>query len=185
MRRAGAFKLLVSKNASRLPNGTICVEDLDMVPLVTNIVKDPHADEYTFENPCPSTPARVARINATRALSGMPPYAGVPNLNTLPDKILKLATPNPYEVETEALAYALTQLSIFTDRIHANELRVQCEYDGRKLSPLLDAIEATAMAEDVTLVTGRRNAFKEAGLKGQPLSFESFRRFFKDFNTLE
>ena len=47
MRRAGAFKLLVSMNASRLPNGTICVEDLDMVPLVTNLIVDPHGGWHT------------------------------------------------------------------------------------------------------------------------------------------
>ena len=124
-------------------------------------------------------------MNATRALAGNAPYTGVPNITVLPDKILKLAQPNAHEVETEALAYALTQLSVFDDRQHANELLVQCNYDGRQLGPLLDAIERRARAEDLALVTGRRNAFKEAGLNGQPLTYESFRRFFKDFNVLE
>ena len=34
--------------------------------------------------------------------------------------------PNKEEVETEALAYALTQLSIFEDRAHATELLIEC-----------------------------------------------------------
>ena len=59
------------------------------------------------------------------------------------------STVNPDEVQTEALAYALTQLSIFEDRLHANELLKQCNYDGRQLGPILDAIEATAKAEAV------------------------------------
>ena len=40
MRRAGAFKLLVSNNASRLRNGVIAVEDLDSVLIVTNMIED-------------------------------------------------------------------------------------------------------------------------------------------------
>ena len=89
------------------------------------------------------------------------------------------------EVAIEALAYALTQLSIFEDRLHANELLKQCNYDGRQLGPLLDTIEAKAKAEDISLVTGKRNKFKEAGLNNQPLTFDSFRKFFKEFNVYE
>ena len=185
MKRAGVFKLLVTQNASRLPNGVIAVEHLDNIPLVTNLITDPNGGGYDFDTPCPDTPTRVARMNATRALAGNAPYTGVPNITVLPDKILKLAQPNAHEVETEALAYALTQLSVFDDRQHANELLVQCNYDGRQLGPLLDAIERRARAEDLALVTGRRNAFKEAGLNSQPLTYETFRRFFKDFNVLE
>ena len=84
-----------------------------------------------------------------------------------------------HEVKVEALAYALTQLSIFEDEQHANELLEKCDYDGRNLAYYLDEIEAQASAEDVTLVTGQRNAFKEAGLRGLPLNFASFRAFFK------
>ena len=69
--------------------------------------------------------------------------------------------PNAHEVVIEALAYALTILSIFEDEQHANELLVQCKYDGRKLAPFLDQIEAQASAEDVTLVTGQRNASRK------------------------
>ena len=104
MKRAGVFKLLVTQNASRLPNGIIAVENLDNIPLVTNVVADPHNDEYDFDTPCPDTPTRVARMNATRALAGAVPYTGVANITVLPDKLLKLAQPNPHEVETEALA---------------------------------------------------------------------------------
>ena len=76
-------------------------------------------------------------------------YTGVPNLSSIPDRFLKMATLNAEEVETEALAFALKQLSIFENRLHANELLEQCGYDGRKLAPLLDAIEAEATAEDI------------------------------------
>ena len=89
------------------------------------------------------------------------------------------------KVAIEALAYALTILSVFEDTQHANELLVACDYDGRKLAPLLDQIEAQASAEDVTLVTGRRNAFKEAGLRGLPLTFDSFRGLNKAYDLLE
>ena len=58
-------------------------------------------------------------------------------------------------------------------------------YDGRKLAPLLDAIEAQASAEDITLVTGRHNSFKEGGFKGMPLTQTSFKAFFEEFNLLE
>ena len=104
---------------------------------------------------------------------------------TIPDKLLKLAVPNKHEVAIEALAYALTQLSVFEDAQHANELLVACDYDGRKLAPLFDQIERQATAQDITLVTGKRNAFKEAGLRGLPLNFDSFRAFNKAFDKLE
>ena len=39
--RAGAFSLLVQHNASRLRNGTICVEDVDIILFVTGLVNDP------------------------------------------------------------------------------------------------------------------------------------------------
>ena len=51
--------------------------------------------------------------------------------------------------------------------------------------PILDAIELNAKAEDIALVTGKRNYYKEAGLKSQLLTFKSFRDFFKAFNVLE
>ena len=124
-------------------------------------------------------------MNATRALAGQPAYVGVANLTQLPDKVLKLASPNPEEVAIEDHAYALTLLSIFEDEQHANDLLEACNYSGRSLGPLLDQIERTATAEDITLVTGRRNAYKEAGLKGVPISFTAFRVFMKGFNTLE
>ena len=55
MRRAGAFKLLVSNNASRLRNGVIAVEDLDSVLIVTNMINDPYLANYNYESPCPNT----------------------------------------------------------------------------------------------------------------------------------
>ena len=185
MQRAGAFKLLVTRNASRLPNGVMCVEDLDNILFVTEALHDPDVSTYTYENPCPPTSVRVSRYNAERVRSGTPTFNGVQSVAQLPDKILKLAMPNQDEVETEALAYALTQLSIFEDRMHANELLIECGYDGRKLGPILDKIEMTALAEDVSLVVGKRNKFQEAGLQGQPLTHDSFRKFFKEFNEYE
>ena len=185
LRRAGAFKLLVTQNASRMSNGTIAVEDLDNILIVTDLVNDPGMPTYDYDTPCPDTPTRVARINSVRAMSGDQIFRGVPNITTIPDKILKICTVNQDEVQTEALAYALTQLSIFEDRQHANELLKQCDYDGRKLGPILDAIESKARAEDVSLVTGKRNKFRDAGLSGQPLTFASFRKFFKEFNVFE
>ena len=74
----------------------------------------------------------------------------------IPDRLLKLATPMKAEVAIEAHAYALTQLSGFIDRKHANELLIACNRDGRQLRPLLDAIESEATGEDVSLVTGVR-----------------------------
>ena len=41
--RAGAFKMLIHHNASRLHNGVICVEDLDNILFVTQTISDPHA----------------------------------------------------------------------------------------------------------------------------------------------
>ena len=166
MKRAGAFTLLIQHNACRVKGGTICVEHIDSIPIIAKVLDDPDQDTYTYEQPCPGTAARIARINATRALAGQNPYTGVPNLNSLPANLLKIAMPNEHEVKVEALAYALTQLSIFDDEEHANELLELCEYDGRKLAPFFDEIERQASGEDITLVTGRRNAFKEAGLKG-------------------
>ena len=159
--RSGAFSLLIKHNASRLRNGIIAVEDVDNIMFVTELVNDPDQASYSFEKPCPGTASRIAALNISRAAKGEAAYVGAGNIAGVPDKLLKLAVPNPHEVAIEALAYALTILSIFEDTQHANELLVACDYDGRKLAPLLDQIEAQASAEDVTLVTGRRDAFKE------------------------
>ena len=183
--RSGAFSLLIKHNASRLRNGVIAVEDVDNIMFVTELVSDPDQASYSFEKPCPGTASRIAALNVSRAAKGEAAYVGAGNIAGVPDKLLKLAVPNPHEVAIEALAYALTILSVFEDTQHANELLVACDYDGRKLAPLLDQIEAQASAEDVTLVTGRRDAFKEAGLRGLPLTFDSFRAFSKAFDVLE
>ena len=90
LRRAGAFNLLITQNASRLSNGTICVEDLDNILIVTDMIKDPYFSSYDYDSPCPDTPTRVSRINAQRAIAGDLIYNGVPNVAALPDKILKL-----------------------------------------------------------------------------------------------
>ena len=185
LRRAGAFTLLVEHNASRLKNGTIAVDNVNNIPFVTGLLDDPDQANYSFEKPCPDTSSRISKLNAQRTANGEPQYTGADNIAGIPDKLLKLAVPNKHEVAIEALAYALTLLSVFEDVQHANELLVACEYDGRKLAPLLDQIEAQASLEDITLVTGRRNAFKEAGLRGLPLTFDSFRAFNKAFDVLE
>ena len=185
MKRAGAFTLLIKHNASRLKNGVICTEDLDSIPIVTQVIVDHEVDNYTYERPCPATAVRMSRINEARVAAGEAAFPRVGSIITIPDKLLKLAIPNPHEVQVEALAYALTQLSVFEDKHHANELLEMCDYDGRKLAVLLDHIEAQATPEDINLVTGRRNRFKEAGLKGLPLSLTTFRAFFKKFDVLE
>ena len=185
MRRAGAFTLLVEHGAARLKNGTIAVDDVNNIPFVTGLLNDPHQLSYDFEKPCPDTATRINAVNIQRATNGEPAYVGSANIATIPDKLLKLAVPNKHEVAIEALAYALTQLSVFEDAQHANELLVACDYDGRKLAPLFDQIERQATAQDVTLVTGKRNSFKEAGLRGLPLNFDSFRAFNKAFDKLE
>jgi len=175
----------VEHNASRLKNGTIAVDDIDNIAFVTGLINDPDQASYSFEVPCPATSSRITKLNVQRVANGEAPYTGAVNISGIPDKLLKLAVPNKHEVAIEALAYALTQLSIFEDTQHANELLVACDYDGRKLAPLFDQIEAQASLEDITLVTGRRNAFKEAGLRGLPLTFDSFRAFNKAFELLE
>ena len=40
MKRAGAFSLLVKHNASRLKNGIIATEDLNSIPIVTQVIPD-------------------------------------------------------------------------------------------------------------------------------------------------
>ena len=144
LRRAGAFTLLVEHNASRLKNGTIAVDNVNNIPFVTGLLDDPDQANYSFEKPCPDTSSRISKLNAQRTANGEPQYTGADNIAGIPDKLLKLAVPNKHEVAIEALAYALTLLSVFEDVQHANELLVACEYDGRKLAPLLDQIEAQA-----------------------------------------
>ena len=185
MRRAGVFQLLTQHGASRAKGGAICVANLNDIAFVTQLVKDPMQNTYSLENPCPDTQTRMDQLNAERAAAGLPIYSGINSIAEVPDKLLKLAMPNEDEVRTEALAMALTMLSIFEDRHHANELLRRCQYDGRKLGPLLDEIEAQSTEEDITLVTSRRDKFKDTGLSGMTLNFSSFRAFWKQFNVLE
>ena len=42
MMRSGAFRLLISNNASRLPNGQICVDDINNIPFVTELIPNPY-----------------------------------------------------------------------------------------------------------------------------------------------
>ena len=133
LRRSGAFSLLIKNNASRLRSGVIAVEDLSSIPIVTQLVIDPESDSYSYDRPCQPTSQRIERMNEIRTELGQKPYVAVTGLSDIPDKLLKLAVPNPDEVGIEAHAYALTQLSIFEDRHHANELLEKCEYVPRCL----------------------------------------------------
>ena len=74
LRRAGAFQMLIKNNASRLKSGQMCVEDIDNIPFVVQLVNDPDEGTYTFENPCPDTATRVARFNTSRVMQGLPPH---------------------------------------------------------------------------------------------------------------
>ena len=87
----------------------------DNIIIVTDLIEDTATPFYDYDTPCPDTPTRVAQINTQRVLNGDSVFTGVPNIAAIPDKILKLCTVNQDEVQTEALAYALTQLSIFED----------------------------------------------------------------------
>ena len=64
-------------------------------------------------------------------MKGQSEFTGVPSLASLPDRYIKMATIDAEEVETEALAFALTQLIVFEDRLLAiNDLLEQCDYDA-------------------------------------------------------
>ena len=78
-------------------------------------------------------------MNEIRTELGQKPYVAVTGLSDIPDKLLKLAVPNPDEVGIEAHAYALTQLSIFEDRHHtrAKESRTLRTYRSNRSPPQL------------------------------------------------
>ena len=182
--RLRAFKLLIEKNASKLSNG-LAAESLLDIPFVSGQIVDPDQANYNYDNPCPSAAVRVARFNAGRAAAGLAPYIGYANLQAVPANILKLAMPMPHEIEMDDHAYALTILSVWEDRAEANQLLAACGSSGRALGPFLDAIERQAVPEDLTLVTGLRDSIVQKGLRGQELTFQTFKDFLKRFNTAE
>ena len=125
LNRLGAFKLLIRHRACRMPNGVIAVQDVNSIPFVMDMVADPDTATYSYSSPCPDTPARIAKLNASRP-SGSTPFVGYGTLDKVPASVLKLAAPMPYEIEVEDHAYALTQLSIFKDQKVAQRLLEQC-----------------------------------------------------------
>ena len=133
LRRAGSFTLLVEHNASRLRNGTIAVDDVNNIPFVTGLIIDPDQPSYSFERPCPGTTSRIASLNVQRAANGEALYVGADNIG------------HPEQARgghRSARIRAYDSQCVFEDTQHANELLVACDYDGRKLAPLLDQIEA-------------------------------------------
>ena len=51
MKRSGVFKLLVTHNASRLPNGVIAVDHLDNIPIITNTTPVQTGSSHATRNP--------------------------------------------------------------------------------------------------------------------------------------
>ena len=169
LQRLGAFEMLIKHNAAPLSNNMIATEDLDSIPFVADMVQDPNLDNYTYRNPCPDTPTRIAATNAVRTAAGEAPFLGVPRLSSIPSVYLKIVTFNKSAAAVDDHAYALTQLSIFEDQVEANRLLTLCGRSGRRLRAILDAIEADASGEDVTLVVGKRDAIVNRGVGGMPL----------------
>jgi len=185
LERTGAFELLIKYRAARMSNSVIACEDVNSIPFITEQVADPMLATYTYKNPCPDTPARVNALNAVRTAAGSTPFTGYANIAAVPASLLKIAIPAKFEVQIELHAYALTQLSIFTDRKKAAELLAACNRDGIRLRALLDELENKASPEDLTLVTGRRDKVEASGLKGAPLTLSSFENYLKEFNAVE
>ena len=185
LERLGAFNLLITHNAAPVGNNLIATEDLDTIPFITDLLADPNAATYTYRNPCPATPARIAATNVARTAAGQPLYNGVPRISSIPPAYLKLVSPNKYAVAVEDHAYALTQLSIFEDQVEANRLLSQCGRSGRRLRGILDALELDASGEDVTLVVGKRDSTVNRGVGGMPLSLANYKQFWLDFNVAE
>ena len=185
LERIGAFKLLIQHGASRLKSGVIAVDNPSNILFVTQDLVDPDQGSYTYENPCPDTPTRIARTNAMRATTGQPRFDGIPNITSVPAPLLKVVMPLPHEIEIEDHAYALTILSIWTDKKKANDLLLACGRSGRKLQDLLDHEERKALSEDISLVTGERNRVEEIGLNLIELTLQSFDKYLKDFHLAE
>ena len=79
LERLGAYELLIKHNAAApLGNNMIATEDLDTIPFVTDMLADPNVANYTYRNPCPDTPTRIAATNVARAAAGEAPFTGVP-----------------------------------------------------------------------------------------------------------
>ena len=124
LERLGAYELLIKHNAAApLGNNMIATEDLDSIPFVTDMLEDPNVGNYTYRNPCPDTPTRIAATNAVRVAAGDAPFTGVPRLSSIPSAYLKVVTFNKFAVAVEDHAYALTQLSIFEDQVEARPRR--------------------------------------------------------------
>ena len=67
LQRLGAFELLITHNAAPMGNNMVATEDLDTIPFVADMLNDPLTGTYTYRNPCPATPARVAATSAAQA----------------------------------------------------------------------------------------------------------------------
>ena len=70
LERLGAFELLIKHNAAPAGGNLIATEDLDSIPFIADMLQDPNAANYTYRNPCPATPARIARCRIAQTCPG-------------------------------------------------------------------------------------------------------------------
>ena len=93
------------------------------------LLDDPDQASYTFEKPCPDTSRRINALNLQRTANGEQAYTGA--TTTSQEFPTSSSTGHPEQargVHRSARIYALTQLSVFEDKQHANELLVACDY---------------------------------------------------------
>ena len=147
LRRAGAFTLLVEHNASRLKNRTIAVDDVNNTFHSSprgRLARRSRSSELHFREAVPGHFETDQRAEPSAHGERRASIHGSDQHRRNSRQAPQLAIPNKHEVSTEALAYTRSRNSAFS-RTRSTQTSFSSRatiYDGSKLKPLFDQIEA-------------------------------------------
>eukprot|EP00966_Prymnesium_polylepis_P156870 3624814-Prymnesium_polylepis.1 len=176
--RTNAFVALIEEGAVQLPSGKMAVDTVSGISFVAGLVSDP--EPYTFLNPCPPTPARIATYDAARDRAGLAKFTAPASV---PDDVASSYMVAKYAVKKEDNDLMNSLLCVVVDTDVKQRLLAACGGSGRALIELLKSEARKATAQDRTLISSKLTKFISKGLQGD-LTLVSFNVHFKEYNKL-
>jgi hypothetical protein len=179
-KRKHLFQPLLKHGAVALANGKLAVPTYDAALFIIGELTDGVVDYgSSIAKRCPSSPARLAKLNVMRSASGRTPIAPTTTAPTDFSENFKLA-PHTCEEEDSRLLQSLSYVFIEAD---GGDVMVErADGSGEKLVELIDELEADAKPRDRALVSTVFAKLQQGDLGG-PLTLESKSSFLKAYKA--
>ena len=157
----------------------IACDSVNSVLFVSGMAKSARA--YSFDKPCPPTPARIADFNVDAAVASTPGFKGI---TEVPNALASTYIVNKFAVNEIDQAFFNSLIKIVADDDARETLTEGADGSGRALVGLLQTLAGEADDQDRSLCSTKFTNYVSAGLAGAEMKKDIFVTWWKGYKSL-